>query len=92
VSAPNPTQRGPNPILGVRFAPVEVLDLTRRPGLYILGSGTSTWGSGPAGDVPECVALWTHGGTRPAQVVGSVLLLAQSSRLTLGRVMAWSHV
>jgi hypothetical protein len=40
----NPTQRGLEPILGVRFAPVEVLDLTRRSGLYIQGSGTFPWG------------------------------------------------
>jgi hypothetical protein len=45
-------------------------------------------GSRPAGDAPECAALWTCGGTGPTQVVGSVLLLAQSSRRTLGRVMA----
>jgi hypothetical protein len=49
-------------------------------------------GSGPDGDALECAVLWTRGGTGPAQVVGSVLLLAQSSRPTLGRVMAWSHV
>jgi hypothetical protein len=71
---------------------VGVLDLTRRPSLYIQASGTSAWGSGPAGDAPECAALWTRGGTGPAQVVGSVLLLAQSSRRTLGRAMAWSYV
>jgi hypothetical protein len=76
VSGPDPTQSGPDPILGVRFAPVEVLDLTRRPGLYIQGSDTSAWGFGPAGDTPECAALWTHVGTGPAQVVRSVLLLA----------------
>jgi hypothetical protein len=35
VSGPDPTQRGPEPILGVQFAPVEALDLTRRSGLYI---------------------------------------------------------
>jgi hypothetical protein len=35
VSGPDPTQRGPEPILGVRFAPVEVLDLSQRSGLYI---------------------------------------------------------
>jgi hypothetical protein len=50
VSGPDPTQRGPGPILGVRFAHVEVSDPTRRPGLYIQGSDTSAWGSGPAGD------------------------------------------
>ena len=40
VSGLDPTQRGPDPILGVRFAHVEVLDHTRRPILYIQGSGT----------------------------------------------------
>jgi hypothetical protein len=44
VSGPDPTQRGPEPILGVRFAPVEVLDLTRRFNLYTQGSGTFPWG------------------------------------------------
>jgi hypothetical protein len=34
VSGSDPTQRGPEPIQGVWFAPVEVLDLTRRSGLY----------------------------------------------------------
>jgi hypothetical protein len=44
VSGPDPTQRGSEPILEVRFVPVEVLDLTRRPGLYIQGSDTFPWG------------------------------------------------
>jgi hypothetical protein len=35
VSGPDPTQRGLRPIQGVRFVPVEVLDLTRRSGPYI---------------------------------------------------------
>jgi hypothetical protein len=65
VSGLDPTQRGPDPILGVRFVPMEVLDLTQRPGLYIQGSGTSAWGSRPAGDVPVCAALWTRGSTGP---------------------------
>jgi hypothetical protein len=59
MSGPDPTQRGPDPILGVRFAPVEVSDPTRRPGLYIQGSGTSAWGSGPAGDA-QSVQLSRH--------------------------------
>jgi hypothetical protein len=71
---------------------MEVLDHTRRPRLYIHGSGIFAWGFGPAGDALECAALWTRGGTGPTYVVGSVLLLAQSSCPTLGRVMAWSHV
>jgi hypothetical protein len=45
LGGPDPSQRGPGPILGVRFEPVEVLDLTRRPGLYIQGSDTFPWGS-----------------------------------------------
>jgi hypothetical protein len=44
VSGLDPTLRGPEPILGVQFAPVEALDLTRRPVLYIQGSGTFPWG------------------------------------------------
>jgi hypothetical protein len=47
VSGPDPTQRGPDPILGVRFAHVEVLDHTRRPRLYIQGSDTFAWGLDP---------------------------------------------
>jgi hypothetical protein len=43
MSGPDPTQRGPDPKLGVRFAPVEVLDLSRRPGPYIQGSDTFPW-------------------------------------------------
>jgi hypothetical protein len=35
VSDPNPTQRGPGPVPGVRLTPVEVLDLTRRSGPYV---------------------------------------------------------
>jgi hypothetical protein len=47
VSGPNPTQRGPETVLGVRLAPVEVLDLTRRSGLHIQGSGSFPWGPDP---------------------------------------------
>jgi hypothetical protein len=44
VSGPDPTQRGLEPILGVQFVPVEVLDFTRRPGLYIQGPALSHGG------------------------------------------------
>jgi hypothetical protein len=44
VSGPNPTQRGPGPIPGVRFVPVGILDFTRRSSPYIQGSGTSHGG------------------------------------------------
>jgi hypothetical protein len=47
VSVPDPTQRGPEPILGVRFAPMEVVDLTLRSGLYTQGSDTFPWGPDP---------------------------------------------
>jgi hypothetical protein len=47
MSGPDPTQRGPGPVPGIRFVPEEVLDLARRSGPYIQGSGTSPWGSDP---------------------------------------------
>jgi hypothetical protein len=60
VSGPDPTQRGPEPIVGGRFAPVEVLGLTRRSGLYIQGSGTFPWGSGPTAGTLECIIFSGH--------------------------------
>jgi hypothetical protein len=60
VSGSDPTQRGPRPVLGVRFAPVEVLDLTRGSGLYMQGSGTSLWGSGPSVDTLEDIVFSGH--------------------------------
>jgi hypothetical protein len=48
VSGPDPTQRGPRPVPGVRFVPVEVLDLARRSGPYMQGSGHFPMG------------VWTH--------------------------------
>jgi hypothetical protein len=60
VSGPDPTKRGPEPILGVRFTPVEVLDLTRRFGLYIQGSDTFPWGSGPSVDTLEYIIFSVH--------------------------------
>jgi hypothetical protein len=47
VSGPDPTQRGPGPVPGVRFAPAEVLDLIWRFGLYMQGSDTFLWGPDP---------------------------------------------
>jgi hypothetical protein len=60
MSGPAPTQRDPEPILGVWFTPVEVLDLTRRSGLYIQGSGTFPWGSGPTVDTLEYIVFSGH--------------------------------
>jgi hypothetical protein len=60
VSGSDPTQRGLEPILGVRFVAVEVLDLTRGSGLYIQGSGTFPWGSGPTVDTLEYIVFSGH--------------------------------
>jgi hypothetical protein len=60
VSGPDPTQRGPEPILGVRFASMEVLDLTQRSGLHIQGSGTFPWGSEPTVYTLEYIIFSGH--------------------------------
>jgi hypothetical protein len=60
VSGPDPTKRSPRPIPGVRFAPVEVLDLTRGSGLYIQGFGTLPWGSEPTVDTLEYIVFSGH--------------------------------
>jgi hypothetical protein len=60
VSGPDPTQRGPGPIPGVRFVPVEVLDLARRSGSYMQGSGTSPWVSRPTVDTLEDFVFSGH--------------------------------
>jgi hypothetical protein len=92
VSGPDPTQRGPEPILGVWFAPVEVLDLTRRSGLYIQGSSTFPWGSRLTVDTLEYIIFSGHvAAPEPSTWWGWVLLLAQSSRPRLGQVVVWSH-
>jgi hypothetical protein len=92
VSGPDPTQRGPEPILGVWFAPVEVLGHTRRSSLYIQGSSTFPWGSGLTVDTLEYIIFSGHvAAPEPSTWWGRVLLLAQSSRPRLGRAMVWSH-
>jgi hypothetical protein len=60
VSGPDPTQRGPGPVSGVRFVPVEVLDLARRSGPYMQGSSTFPWGSGPTVDTLEDIVFSGH--------------------------------
>jgi hypothetical protein len=40
--------------------PVEVLDLTRRSGPYVQGSGTFPWGSGPTVDTLEYIIFYGH--------------------------------
>jgi hypothetical protein len=84
---------GLDPILGVQFTHVGVLDLTWRPGPYIQGSGTFPWGSRLTGDTSEYVSFSGHVvAADPPMWWGQVLLLAQSSRPRLGRVMDWSHI
>jgi hypothetical protein len=84
---------GPDPIPGVRFAHVEVLDQTWRPRPYIQGPGTFPLGSGLTGDTSEYVTFSGHVvAPDPPMWWGQVMLLAQSSRPRLGRVMAWSHI
>jgi hypothetical protein len=88
-----PHTGGPNSILGVRFAYVEVLGQTWRPGPYIEGSDTLPWGSGLTIDALEYITFSGHvAAPEPPMWWGQVLLLAQSSRPRLGRVMAWSHI
>jgi hypothetical protein len=60
VSGPDPTQRGPGLVPGVRFTPVGVLDLNRRSGPHIQGSGTFVWGSGPTVDALEHIVFPGH--------------------------------
>jgi hypothetical protein len=57
---PDPTQGGPRPVPGVQSVPVEVLDLARRSGLCIQGSGTFPWGSGPIVDTLEYIVFSGH--------------------------------
>jgi hypothetical protein len=71
---------------------MEVLDLTRRPGLYIQGSSTFPWGSGLIVHTLEYIIFSGHvAAPEPSMWWGRVLLLAQSSRPRLGRAMVWSH-
>jgi hypothetical protein len=60
VSGSDPTQRGLGPVQGVWFVPVEVLDLARRSGPYMQGSGTFPWGSEPIIDTLEDIVFSGH--------------------------------
>jgi hypothetical protein len=87
------TGGGPYPILGVRSIHVGVLDQTWRSGLYIQGSDTFPWGSGLTVDALEYITFSGHVvAPDPPMWWGQALLLAQSSRPRLGRVMVWSHI
>jgi hypothetical protein len=78
VSGPDPTQRGPGPLPGVRCTPVEGLDLTQRSGPYVQGSDTFPWGSGPTVDILEYIVFIGHMATRePSTWWGRVLFTTQ---------------
>jgi hypothetical protein len=95
-----PTMGGPDPYEGGSGSHSRGLVRTRggprptwRSGLYIQGSGTFPWGSGLTIDALEYITFSRHvAAPEPPTWWGQVLLLAQSSRPRLGRVMAWSHV
>jgi hypothetical protein len=92
VSGPDPTQRGPDPIRGVQFAHLEVVDHTRRPVLYMQGSGTLPWGSELTDDALEYITFSGHVAAPELSMWwGRELLLAQSSHPKLGRVTAWPN-
>jgi hypothetical protein len=85
VSGPDPTLRGPGPVPGVRFAPVEVLDLARRSGPHTQGSDTFSWGSGPTVDTLEDIVFSGHvAAPEPSTWWGRVLL---ATRL---EIAAWA--
>jgi hypothetical protein len=66
---------------------------TWRSKLYIQGSGTFPWGSRFTVDALEYITFSGHvAAPEPPTWWGQALLLVQSSRPRLGRVMVWSHV
>jgi hypothetical protein len=74
-SGPDPTQRGPGPVPGVRFVSAEALDPARRSGPHMHGSNTFPWGFGPTVDTLEDIAFSGHVGES-----GAVLHAARDSR------------
>jgi hypothetical protein len=70
-----------------------VLDQLGGPDCICRGSDTFPWGFGLTIDALEYITFSGHvAAPEPPTWWGQVLLLAQSSRPRLGRVMAWSHV
>jgi hypothetical protein len=92
------TGGGLDPILGVRFAHVDVLDQANLEAWIVYtgvrhGSDTLPWGSALTVDALEYITFSGHVvAPDPPMWWGQALLLAQSSRSRLGRVMAWSHI
>jgi hypothetical protein len=60
VSGLDPPLRGPRPVPGVWFVPVEVLNLAQRSGMCIQGSDTFPWGFGPTVDTLEYIVSSGH--------------------------------
>jgi hypothetical protein len=95
---PGPHTGGLNLILGVRFtqwrswAKPNLEAWTVYTGVRH-GSGTLPWGFRLTVDALEYITFSEHVATPdPPMWWGQALLLAQSSRPKLGRVMAWSHI
>jgi hypothetical protein len=86
VGGPEPVQGGLDPILGVRFAHVEVLDQTWRPEPYIQGSGTFPWGSGLTSDASEYV---TYSG--PATTPDPSVRCTTGQSSVPGQSWCWLH-
>jgi hypothetical protein len=91
-----PHTGGPDPILGVWFAHVEVLGQVKLEAWTVWvrhGSDTLPWVSRLIVDALEYITFSGHMvALDPPMWWGQALLLAQSSRSRLGRVMAWSHI
>jgi hypothetical protein len=74
VGSPDPHIEGSETRSGVRVALVGVLDLARRFGLHIQGSGTFPWGSRPTVDILEYIVFPGHVATlEPSKWRGRVL-------------------
>jgi hypothetical protein len=73
-SDPDPTQRCPGPVSGVRSVPAEVLDPARRSGPYMQGSGIFPWWSGPTVGTLGDIVFSGHGAAlEPSAWWGRVL-------------------
>jgi hypothetical protein len=95
----DPTVGGPDPIRGSGShsrGPVRTCEgpgPNWRPRPYIQGSSTFSWGSDLTVDALKYITFSGHVATPdPPMWWGQALLLAQSSRPRLERVMAWSYI
>jgi hypothetical protein len=78
VSGPDPAQGGSGTRPWGSGMPMELLDLTRRSGLYAQGSGTFPWGSGPTADALEHIVFSSHvAAPEPSVWWGRVLFITR---------------